>query len=589
MTAAEAAHPRGAVRAGGLAAILLVAKALALANRGVTLTATTGLAYVWQDVAVALAFWLIDKLSRRSPWLWAPYAVISVYVVVNVAVVATLGSPLTPTMLRATGGAIGDSMRSALTPSVLMMMGGVLAIAAIAPWLLGRVPRAARRISVAIAIVITIAGAWVARSVDSAGLDRNAISALLMGSVPRIGATTDASDFRVSPFEQRQSDDLARYRGAAKRLNVLLVALESTAARYLASYGAKDDPTPALTALARESILFEAAYAAYPESVKGLFAVLCASPPAFGVPAETLAQAACDSIVHRLSTAGYRTGLFHAGRFSYLGMQAVVDAQRFEVADDAGSISGQRQSSFGVDEPAVVERILSWIDRGPSDRPFFATYLPAAGHHPYHSTAAGPFSPDTALGAYKNAIHEGDRALGSLLAGLRTRGLLDRTLVVVFGDHGEAFDQHPGNRVHSLYIYDENVRVPLVVRVPVATALSAGQRIRRVASVIDIGPTILDLLGQPTEAVEGASLLQPRERMALFHADYDRGWLGLRDACWKFMFELETRRSRLFDVCADPDETRDLAGQEPARIRAYGTRVEEWAAARRAAVLGVRR
>ena len=193
---------------------------------------------------------------------------------------------------------------------------------------------------------------------------------------------------------------------------------------------------------------------------------------------------------------------------------------------------------------------------------------------------------DTSLGAYKNAIHEGDRALGTLFDGLRARGLSDRTLIIVFGDHGEAFDQHPGNRAHSLYIYDENVRVPLVIHLP-GQPSAAGLRVGRVASVIDIGPTILDLTGAtPQHGIQGSSLLEPRERMAMFHADYDRAWLGLRDRCLKFVFEVDAARGRLFDVCADPDETRDRSTEERARSETYRNRLTAWAASRRADVLG---
>ena len=267
-------------------------------------------------------------------------------------------------------------------------------------------------------------------------------------------------------------------------------------------------------------------------------------------------------------------------------MQEIIGVHRFDTKEDAGAIGGRVESSFGVDEPAVVSRVLKWIDDGPRDRPFFVTYLPAAGHHPYASAADGPFPVDTSLGVYMNAIHEGDRALGTLFDGLRARGLSDRTLIVVFGDHGEAFDQHPGNRAHSLYIYDENVHVPLVIRLPGQPSAS-GTRVARVASVLDIGPTILNLTGAAAQqGIQGSSLLEPRERMALFHADYDRAWLGLRDRCWKFLLEVDASRARLFDVCADPSETHDRSAEDPARAAAYRTRVTAWAASRRAAVLG---
>ena len=568
-----------------MAAALLVAKALAVMDRGIDPGLLNLLAACWQDVTVALLFWLADALFRRSRWLWIPYALMTLYVVVNAAVVVTLGSPLTVTMLRAAGGPLADSIASSITTASITAMVLVAAAAIAGPWLSGYLSPALRKGALAAGVVIVIAGATVSRRADVGSLGRNAFSALSATLEARVPSSASGRDFRESPFGARRGSGLAELRGLAAGRNVLLVGLESTGAQYLAPYGAPDDPTPSLTQLARESVVFDSAYAVYPESVKGLFALLCAASPAIDVPAEALAHAPCDSFVRTLSQAGYQTALFHAGRFGYLGMQDVINPHGFDAAFDAGAIGGRVQSSFGVDEPAVVDRVLSWIDGVPRDRPFFAFYMPAAGHHPYLADTDGPFSGDTDLGAYKNAIHEGDRALGSLLAGLKRRGLYDHTLILVFSDHGEAFEQHPGNRVHAFYIYDENVRIPLVMRVPGAPQY-AGRRVSQVASTIDIGPTIVDLLGLAgSPSLEGASLLGSRRRMALFYADYASGWLGLRDDCWKYLYEIDARRSRLFDVCVDPGETRDLSAGHDARVTTYRDHALAWSAARRHVVL----
>jgi len=211
------------------------------------------------------------------------------------------------------------------------------------------------------------------------------------------------------------------------------------------------------------------------------------------------------------------------------------------------------------------------------------TYMPVAGHHPYVTPEAGPFHDPGELGAYKNALHYGDESLGDLVSGLAARHLLDNTLLVIFGDHGEAFRQHDGNFGHTLFVYDENVRVPLLVALPRATE---GIRIGRVASALDITPTVLDLLGLPASSLhEGVSLLAPRRQMALFFSDYGVGWLGLRDGCWKDIVEVESGRSQLFDLCADPDESRDRAAEFPDRVNAYRDRLQGWSGASRAAMI----
>ena len=144
----------------------------------------------------------------------------------------------------------------------------------------------------------------------------------------------------------------------------------------------------------------------------------------------------------------------------------MIDHRGFDVLEDAGAIGGRVDSSFGVDETSTVQRMLGWIDSLRKDERFFITYMPIAGHHPYASSGAGPFTGDDDFARYMNALHEGDAALGELLSGLRARQIDDDTLVVVFGDHGEAFGEHPGNFAHTLFIHEENVRVPYVIAAP---------------------------------------------------------------------------------------------------------------------------
>ena len=362
--------------------------------------------------------------------------------------------------------------------------------------------------------------------------------------------------------------------------SVLLVVLESTAARHMRFYGAATDPTPNLTALARRSIVFERAYAVYPESIKGLFATLCSRYPAFDTAPEIYADVPCGALPGILSAAGYRTALFHSGRFAYLGMPAMIERRGFDLLEDAGAIGGQVNSSFGVDDASTARRALQWIGSLGEDQRFFVTYLPIAGHHPYESTRPGPFQGRDDFTRYLNALHEGDAALGLLLDGLRALGREDDTLVIVVGDHGEAFGEHPGNFAHTLFIQEENVRVPYVIAA--AGAIREARRVGRVASALDTAPTILDLLGLPPAGLhQGVSLLRPQPRMALFFTDYSIGWLGLADGCWKYLYQIDAGRSRLHDVCADPRESRDRALEFPDRVSAYRERVRAWAAAQK--------
>ena len=149
----------------------------------------------------------------------------------------------------------------------------------------------------------------------------------------------------------------------------------------------------------------------------------------------------------------------------------MLGQQHFDTTADAGAIGGNIRSSFGVEEPATVQHMLSWIDKLPAGRALLSR-LPAGGRPPSlrlsRRRAVSRRRPN--LAAYKNALHYGDASLGAFLDGLRQRGLDRRTMFVVVGDHGEAFGQHDGNFGHSLFIFEENIRVPLFF------ALPAGQR-----------------------------------------------------------------------------------------------------------------
>src|SRR2546427_3365796 len=395
------------------------------------------------------------------------------------------------------------------------------------------------------------------------------------------------ADWRTSPYRKaqptaqlRDGERLSRFKGAARGRNVVLIFLESTAAQYLRPYGAAEDPMPNLTRMARQAVLFENAYAVYQESIKGLFSVLCPRYPAFDTVPEVCARAGTPAVAHRLAAAGYRTALFHSGRFLYLGMDEVVQQRGFQTLTDAGDIGGNHESSFGVDDWATAERMLNWIDSIRRGENFFITYLPVAGHHPYDTPTQGPFPGHDEIGRYRNALHYSDGVLDRFLSGLKERGLFDKTMFLIFGDHGEAFGQHEGNFGHTLFIYDENIHVPYFIVAP--GLIEDKIRVSSAASLIDTAATILDLLGlRVPENLQGTSLLDPNPRMSLFFTDYSLGWLGLYDACRKYLFEINSDRSKLYDVCKDPGETNDLSDREHGRTSAYRSRLEEWIAAQR--------
>jgi hypothetical protein len=563
-----------------LVGVLLLAKVLGLAPRDLPSSVLLPSVLVWDDVAVGVLFWGAARWLLPATVASTAYWLIALWVALNVAVVRTLSSPLTPNMLRAAGGALSDSIVLYLTPGNVTAVAAVVLCAALLPRT--RMSTPIRRGVAAAALAVAIPGPMVEAYVDASGLQRNAVAVLVRAALPRVPRPTPDLDEhwrRARSGAMNVTPDLEALRGVAHGRNVVIVVLESAGAGYLRTYGASDDPMPTVTTLAQSAVQFEA-YAAYPESIKGLFALLCSRHPAVDVSVFVHAAAPCDPLAGALGERRYQRGLFHSGRFDYLGMDAVVARQQFDTFEDAGVIGGSRESSFGIDERSTIERMLGWIDGLDPAHPFLMVYLPIAGHHPYAAPGPPAFSGPGPLVDYKNALRYADTSLAALFDGLRARGLWESTVVAVLGDHGQAFGQHDGNIGHTLFIYEENVRVPLLISIPGVT--KAPLRSTRIASVIDVAPTLLELLGVPVPAShEGLSLLDTRQATAYFSTDYALGWAGLRDGCWKYLLELESRRSYLFDLCRDPHERYNLVSSHGARDGAYRTRVLGWAAATR--------
>ena len=203
---------------------------------------------------------------------------------------------------------------------------------------------------------------------------------------------------------------------------------------------------------------------------------------------------------------------------------------------------------------------FSWIDslrQGPALLP----HLPAdRGTPPLRSRARpGPFAGRDDFTRYLNALHEGDEALGAAPRRAARAGHSRTTRSSSSSATTERRSASiPGNFAHTMFIHEENVRVPYVIAAPGAIERAASRAARRQRDRHRADDS-RSARAAGRAAHQGASLLRPEPRMALFFTDYSIGWLGLADGCWKYLYEMDSGRSRLFDVCDDPGETRDRA------------------------------
>jgi arylsulfatase A-like enzyme len=232
----------------------------------------------------------------------------------------------------------------------------------------------------------------------------------------------------------------------------------------------------------------------------------------------------------------------------------------------------------------MTDMVLRWLDAAPG-KPFLAVAWTQGTHHPYDLPPGreptdffrGEEPVDAwDLGKYLNALREADAQIGRLLDGLRARGLADDTLVVVTGDHGEAFGWPHPNYGHSYKLYEEDVHVPFVLWNP--RLFSVPRRSALVGAHVDLGPTILDVLGLPAPADWiGRSLLgTAHPGRAYFYGARDPYTLGVREGRHKYILDVTNGREELYDVVADRDEQENLHAMLPevsARLRA---RVTAW-------------
>ena len=367
--------------------------------------------------------------------------------------------------------------------------------------------------------------------------------------------------------------------------NVVLVVLESAAASFYGPYGGRPGITPAFDAMAEHGLLVENAYAITPVSMKSLFSISCSSNPYAHPRSITYVNPniKCGDLATILTDRGYRAGLFHAGTFRYTSKDLYFGHRGYEVYYDAKTLPNRgrfRATGWGIDDRAMLEAAQKWLSTVPSTTPFLLTLIPVEPHYPYHPIAGFkyPLSARSPREHYENGLFFVDTLLGQLRATLEASGRWDDTLVVVVGDHGEAFGEHPGHKMHGSYIYDEAMRVPLLFHNK--RLFPTPRRTTRVSNHLDILPTMLDLLGLPAdERHQGVSVVGAyKPHTIYFYSRFAHYQLGLRDGRWKYIRDMDTGNEELFDLLADPGEKNNLRAAYPDRVATYAERVLGWEA-----------
>ena len=390
--------------------------------------------------------------------------------------------------------------------------------------------------------------------------------------------------------------------GAEPAPALLLITIDTLRADHCSAYGYARETTPNLTALAADGVRFASAYA--PMATTGpshatLFTSLL--PASHGVLKNGLGLGpAPRTLAERLRARGFRTGAVVS---SYPLDRRFGFARGFESYDDAFSADTSTlhldswegmpvTGGFDWRADTTTDRALAWLDALEAGAPFFLWVHYFDPHDPYEPPAAfaerfrAASEPlcwlPAQVAAYDAEIAFADQEMGRLLDGLAERGLAGGTLVVVAGDHGEGLLDHDYLH-HGLQLYDEAVRVPLVLRLP------SGERsprvVRRPVGLVDVEPTILDLLQLPgeREGMQGTSLVPllagardggAARPLLLQRRSYAPGTVvselavkgekwALREGRFKLIDAPEEGTRELYDLVLDPGERHDLAAARP--------------------------
>ena len=354
-----------------------------------------------------------------------------------------------------------------------------------------------------------------------------------------------------------------------ERPNLLLVTIDALRADHLGCYGYRRPTTPALDRLAAEGIRFANAFSNAPMTVPSL-------PQLF--TGRYFPQPGAPTLLSSLYASGMpatmaivRNAYLHA----FLTLNARDSFDRLILLDAWRA-------------PHISRAALDWIDRrGAGPWALYLHYLDT--HTPYtvpgaaatrfvdpaHRGTVGATFTDIEparegrLGAadrqrvvdlYDGTIRWVDDHVGAVLDGLRERGLLERTMVVVTADHGEELFER-GGFFHGQSLYDELLRVPLLVRLP--NGAHAGRVVEPQVGLVDLVPSVADVLGLPLfPGIDGVSWMplvrgEPAPVRPVFAraANPERPWrFGVRLPTHKLILTVDPPEEQLFDLATDPGE-----------------------------------
>ena len=365
-------------------------------------------------------------------------------------------------------------------------------------------------------------------------------------------------------------------------LNVLVITIDTLRADHVGFYGDNKAQTPVLDGLCREGIVFRDCYTSVPLTLPSHCSLFTGRLPiAHGVRNNGFYRLGGEEVTlaRLLKEKGYRTGALVAA-YVLMGKYGLNDGfDRYDDTLRSDELTGDFDSEISADR--VYKKFGKFMATEPGE-PFFLWVHLYDPHKPYTPPAeyARRFPGDP----YRGEIAFTDHVIGQMLQDLRSKGLLENTLLVVTGDHGEAFGEHE-EYGHGVFCYEEDIRVPLVFSNPrlFKRQRTVAERVR----LIDIMPTVLEILDEPVpERVQGRSLknLLQGERenpardiyLESLYGKEENNWaplVGMMSGAFKY---ISLPKAELYDLAADPGEKQNLFLKKNARAKTMDAQLAEF-------------
>ncbi|HEV8375503.1 MAG TPA: sulfatase-like hydrolase/transferase, partial [Candidatus Polarisedimenticolia bacterium] len=353
--------------------------------------------------------------------------------------------------------------------------------------------------------------------------------------------------------------------------SLVLITVEGLRPDYLTCYRkGSATKTPEIDKLAAGSWLFEQVVTPSVSTLPALATLLTGRTPfQHGVWDDDYRNKLPEkeaTLAEILQAKGYRTGAF-------LGTSRMAVGRGFDQGFDLFQDGYVPLPSGGwrlLPRPAqsVVGGATSWLN-GIADRPFFLWVhfvdpaMPGKGAIPLPSADL--------LSTYRERVKTLDSEVGRLLAALKSRKDYSKMLVVLTADHGMGLGDH-GERRSGSFLYESTLRVPLILKTPEGSGAGGG-RVRELAGLVDVFPSLQRLLGLPTPAgLRGRDLLEAVKTATVSYPSTALmgrevfGWAGKESVAqgpWRLIL---SPRAELYDLGADPGQNRDFSGSRPSEV-----------------------